>query len=756
MTTDPMVLEGCAPAPLASYLKALGVLRLLASPSNHARGAAADPDARGWWEGARFLIATRLEPDGLLRFFLEEYAPSPIIAPWNGGSGFYPKDNRDGFGPLRGPVAPRFASIAAAISLASRELDRRSLTKRPEGVEKAALVAALRRGLPDSALDWLDATVVLSGDRLNFPQLLGTGGNDGRLDFTNNFMRRLVAPRDGLFDAATGAPSTAAERLLRASLDARPSQNLLSFGVGQFAPGAAGGANATVGYEGSPPVNPWDFVLALEGAVLFAGAATRRHQGSTDAGASFPFTVRATGAGWGGIADHDADSARAEFWAPLWRRPAGCGELAGLLREGRAILHGRTARDGLDFARAASSLGTSRGVDAFQRYGFVMRLGNMHLAAPLGSHAVSSRVAVEVRLIDDLDSGGWLRQIRMLARDRNAPARARQLLRQLDDALFGMTAAGAGWRAVQRALSVLGEVVAWLSHSPDARKVVQPPPRLQRAWAARADDGSAEFRVAAALAGIGWPTDSDGRARAPSVPPGTATDAPPAMATYFAPVIPTSVFARSRHWDGHATGAHNVRSAGDLVTNLNAVLERGATHASPGKLPTDAFAPVRLRQVAAFLAPGFDDVRCARLLAGLVWVRPTRLGHTVRNEARPPVPFAYAALKPIFTPAVILGKLARDGLVPPLNGIPLPTGLLGRLRSGDVDEAVRLALARAGASGIGSPFRPGSSSRGTTSFGVGLSGRRLAAALLIPLHEHGSRALLQRTYPTLEENEDVA
>ena len=38
MATDAIPLHGCNVTPLASYLKALGVLRLVASPSNHVHG----------------------------------------------------------------------------------------------------------------------------------------------------------------------------------------------------------------------------------------------------------------------------------------------------------------------------------------------------------------------------------------------------------------------------------------------------------------------------------------------------------------------------------------------------------------------------------------------------------------------------------------------------------------------------------------------------------------------------------------------
>ena len=50
MRGEPLALHGCAPTPLASYLKALGVLRLISSPANHVSREAADQHARGWWE----------------------------------------------------------------------------------------------------------------------------------------------------------------------------------------------------------------------------------------------------------------------------------------------------------------------------------------------------------------------------------------------------------------------------------------------------------------------------------------------------------------------------------------------------------------------------------------------------------------------------------------------------------------------------------------------------------------------------------
>ena len=113
------------------------------------------------------------------------------------------------------------------------------------------------------------------------------------------------------------------------------------------------------------------------------------------------------------------------------------------------------------------------------------------------------------------------------------------------------------------------------------------------------------------------------------------------------------------------------------------------------------------------------------------------------------MPFAYAAIKPIFAPAASLKVLAEKGLVPPDCKLPIPPGMVARLRSGGIEEAVRLALARARASGIACPFASPIMPQKTG------TGRRLAAALLIPLDEYGLQILMERGYPAEKENEDV-
>lgn len=782
-TNELLVLDGCTPTPLASYLKALGVLRLLSSASNNVTGESADPHARGWWADERFHLSTTLTREEVLCFLLEDYAPSPIIAPWNGGSGFYPKYNKDGFAQLAVEVTgKRFELISSTIRHAVQIVNRFQLNERPEGQAKIELVATLRSELSDGALAWLDAALALSGQGPAYPPLLGTGGNDGRLDFTNNFMRRLVAKRKpaGLFDASDGSPFKSACQLLQGALFSTTLPGLSSASVGQFAPGAAGGPNGTTGYEAGSEVNPWDFVLMLEGAAAFAGTISRRHQSIAGARASFPFTVRTVGAGWGGIEWADENDARAEFWAPLWTRPARFCEIDSLLGEGRAVLNGRTARDGVDFARAASGLGVSRGFSEFERFGFLMRSGKAYLATPIGRRlAIPSPGA---GLVSDLDTGRWLDRVRQVSRKDGESAAARQAVMRLEDALFGLLVPAPTVDCVQTMLVALGKCVEWLAVSPGGRQSVSsPPPLLSSSWLRQADDGTPEFRVAVALASLGLPAPTpSGKSVPVSVADASETDPAPGahseapeetsrfpllpvlpMAVHFAPIDEGHFYngadlRRRRAWAIDAPPS-TVWGAGSLVSNMIAVLERRMVEATMRGLPDKPLAGAafaRAADVAAFLEGDFDDERCAALLAGLVWTTPARLSKRMPSDGALAVepPFAYAALKPLFSTDAALRRIrALDATA----RLPSPPGLLARLRAGggskdgrETDEAVRTALIRARASGLSSPFGPSASQgRAASRIGAGVRADRLAASLLIPISERDLKALLARAWP---------
>ena len=97
-----VVLTGCSPVPLAHYLKALGIFRVVSEQ--------ADDNARGWWQDDAFRLRSSLDGEALTTFFLEQYEPTPLVAPWNGGSGFYPKDTQTGIAAIQASSVPRLLS----------------------------------------------------------------------------------------------------------------------------------------------------------------------------------------------------------------------------------------------------------------------------------------------------------------------------------------------------------------------------------------------------------------------------------------------------------------------------------------------------------------------------------------------------------------------------------------------------------------------------------------------------------------------
>lgn len=701
-------LDGCRPTPLGTYLKALGVLRLVSEQ--------ADPDACGWWQDETFLLKTVLSADGLRMFFLEGYAPTPILAPWNGGSGFYPKDNTEAIDAIAGGAAERFRYLRLAIHQMRNILADEGLEERPEGAGKERLLSRLRAEADENLLAWMDAAVVLTGPGPKYPPLLGTGGNDGRLDFTNNFMARLL----DVIDPQSGEPTGIAGALLNDALFAMPVAALEKAAIGQFAPGAAGGPNASTDFTGEALVNSWDFVLMLEGAVLFAAAAARRLEGIGGGQLAYPFTVRSTGSGSGNTSLSDEGSARAETWMPLWDRPAALVELRGLLGEGRVVIGRNTARDGLDFSRAVAKLGVERGITSFQRYAYLMRAGRAYLATPLARVAVRRNPTAD--LIDQLEQGNWLRRFRTLGRSRDQPARLTSLVRRLENGLFALSeGSGRKATAVQHALTVLGEVQRYLASSPKAREACRPVPVLGWEWVRAANDGSAEFRVAAALAGIhGKARNAEG----PVLP----------MAIHFAPIA--SGRGRIRRWDPE-THHRVVWGTGSLHENLVQIMRRRLLEARSldlDDLPLHGTATAPVAATSAWLAGDLADSRIADLLLGLSL---TRIPQRLKGSSAParPSPAAYALLKPLFTTHEQLWKarVLREGVA-----LPPPKEVLRLLDADRPDDALKVAHHTLRSRGLVAPE--------VSVLTPGVTGPRLLSVLMVPLSDSDLGLLLRRLF----------
>jgi len=380
---------GLRPEPLASYLAGLGLIRVL--------GEQADPEATAAWAPDGLVINTAV-PD-LAAWLAGEYVPTPVLSPWNSGSGFGLKDKE----PLRAleavlahpslRLAPLREAILVAREVVSKARARGWITDGATGGDKGRVVLEFRNRCPDAVLPWIDAAVVLAGDDTFFPPLLGTGGNDGRLDFSTNFHQRL---RDviGISDSDHARSLAMARDLINGT----EHEQLAGAAIGQFDPARAGGPGSSRFGAAESLVNPWGYVLFVEGALLFAASATRRNQHAAGR-AAMPFTV--SGSPDGSASGTASEESRGEVWTPLWSQDCTLPEIRQLFAEARSSWRGRPARRAADFYAATRTLGVARGVTAFTRFGLQRRNGLAFAAVPLDHIDVRERA--EVRLAAEVE-----------------------------------------------------------------------------------------------------------------------------------------------------------------------------------------------------------------------------------------------------------------------------------------------------------------------------------------------------------------
>jgi CRISPR-associated protein Csx17 len=670
-----VMLTGCTPEPLLGYLKALGVVRLV-----HAQ---ADGTVRGGWRGEGFLLRSRMDQSDLTKFFLEVYQPTPVVAPWAGGSGFFGSDNRKAVDALEKSATPRLEVYRSVIRRVQAILKQRGQTTKPSDEDKDQLLRVYRRTLPDLFVEWMDCALVLQSERQAFPPLLGTGGNDGRLDFTQNHMQRLVE-----LGFAGGSLTPLAGPWLQQTLFGSATASLLSAAVGQFDPGRAGGPNAGQGMEGGSLVNPWDFVLMIEGTLVLAGSVARRLGAAQRDKAAFPFTVRPSAVGYASGADAENASSHGEIWLPLWSELTSLPELRLMFAEGRAELAGRQARDGVDFARAVAGLGVDRGIDSFVRYGFLKRSGKAFVAAPLGRFEVRRQRAAD--LLHHLDS--WLTEFRRACREESAPPRFSAVLHRIDEAMLNLCRHGGASATddtparMSALLRALGQAERELANGErfrkNERRTIHPAPSLSATWLDACDDGTSEYRLARSLAFItGDAENKVGPLRANLEP----------------------VQRRANRWEWAEKDRSVVWSGADLCRNLLAVLERRVMDGGRvglATLPLGSLVPASLNDVGLFLSRQIDDERLEQLLWGLMLIDARGRDRTASRDRRSPderavLPRPYALLKLLFLPSEL--EWSREAA--PVILKPEPE-ILGRLRAYDLEGACEGARRRLWANGL--------------------------------------------------------
>ena len=741
-----ITLNGCAPVPLAHYLKALGILRLVAEDAEFG-----DPLASGCWSNDAFNLTSQLDRAKLVDFFLQHYRPTPILAPWNGGSGFYFQEEKlKEKDPLTGKkkktgkrnqsteatrvveslatsTDARFGEYRLAITETRSILERRDFDSAPSDVDKDELLVELRNRWSETAVRWLDCVLVLIGDHSrarsrtgllpSYTTLLGSGANDGNADFSSNFMQRLQSVL--LDDENTKLGRS--HLWLTASLfgENQPGAMVKAL-AGQYSPGNAGGPNTSPGFKGESSVNPWDFIFLIEGALTFAAAAVKRHGDSGGSSIAYPFAVRTSGVGYAsGVAkDEQADkSITEELWLPLWEQNTSMNELLAVLSEGRAQIGKSAATTGVDFARAVCANGTDRGFSEFVRYGFLVRRGDSSSATPLGRFRVSRNTRVE--LLADIEH--WHARLRYKAdpnrktqgKERKAPTSVSAAFYLLQRRILELCQDNSPTRfqSLIVALGATERSVAhcfkWASAEDNAnRQNIYPLHGLRPDWLAKSED-STEFRLAASLAGMcaSFGLGKEKLWFRQHLEPLKRSE----RAEYFSPKWTEKNPENDEAW-------HD----GDLTDALNSILARRVMRVGQSGAkgwPDEAKRFARLDDITDFIEGRTND----DLLADLIWglslldwqqVKPLSSEHRETTDVIPSS--FYAMLRLCFRPAI-----GNE------DAIPLVPAILHRAMNGDGQSASELAARRLRGSGKAPLVKE-----------LPVSGniaRRTAAAMLFPI-----------------------
>lgn len=721
MTMQIHVLRGCSPTPLAHYLKALGVFRLVSEQ--------ADPQTRGWWEGERFHLMTKLSKDELGSFVLEHYEPTPIFNPWGGRSGFYTgsseKTARDALSAIELSQTERLTRFREAIHIIRSVIEEGGGQKPNSNEEKAAMIGGIRMRLRGSGLDWLDTVMGDLGDFFHGPAILGTGGNEGSGSYTAAFFAAVV------------------ECIIRRAWDHAVHSSLWNDGGdcdawdGTFMPPPTGATNKPKKEKVAGPFrqllpsgrdSPWDLLLCFEGCIVIQSGVTRRLSSVQHRFLASPFYFAPLGMGAGSSSEMDEfvmnkgrkSPGRGEQWFPLWTSASTFAEVQHLFREGRCSVQRRLAKNPLDAARAICGHGASQGISAFLRFGYLQR-DNLatHFAVPLGR--IQVRENSTARLVDDLSL--WLERVHHSARRKSAPSRLIFAERTLTDVVFAALTHDHSPERWQAILFAAADVEA-LQATGTAIEA-GPIPALRSDWINAVADGTAEFRLALALAS--------------------------AAATYYQnrPIDPIR-----HHWLPLGRGARRfktvdkrlvddprvVMSGRNPIRDLCAVVERRLIEsrmegARRCRLVAAPGCGARLDDLAQFLSgrTNIDKLtRWARAFMAIEWdqVGFEKISRTACSNESPEE-----------------GWLAvRLGCLPwPLSNdkdIPADPRTVRLLISGDAVRSIEIARSRLRSVGIRPPLQAGVTDAA--------SARRWAAALAFPIDQATAFRCMVRLDPRLD------
>lgn len=656
-------LRGCASNPLIMNLKALGIFRTIAEQK--------DPTVMASWNGDVFELHTKMTKKEMVGFFLDQYIPTPIVSPWNGGSGFYEKEGEgietienvkhrnskkycDVFEETRKIISthvPEYELFLKQRNIPAKEFrEKAKKIKKKIQDAKTLLLGQCRNKLPDDLMSWLDAMYVITSDKPSIGTILGTMGNDGNFEISANFMEYI---KNCVFTSKETKDRS--QEWINGALFGENAK-LVEGSSAYFYPGGYIGPNNTSdGFKEYSFVNPWDYILMIEGTMIFAGSISRRSKSKK---AAFPFTVDSSAAGYNTSSN---EKSRGEVWIPLWENPATYDEIKYIFNEGRAQIGVRNSNTGTDFVRALTSLGTERGMSGFQRFGMFERKGQAFFANNIGR--IKTAENTQINLFTEIDV--WLNNVR---RVKNIPQSISSLLNIIDDAIINFCIHKRE-SDLQKVLINLGKIEMTISKSSSLREEIKEPLQyLSAEWVHAAYDATPEFRLAVSLSAM---TDK----KKYSIRCNLEQVRKKHDKIEWAPGSPHTVFTRN-----------------NLIQNLTAILERRCLDSHIQKstdimLESEIYAPIN--DIMFFLEDRIDFKKISELLLPLSIIDykdhiPSWDNDREIFEIPQFLPESYVVIKSNFPP------------IPPMNNEKkmFESSVIGLLKSGNMDRVERIMQRR--------------------------------------------------------------
>ena len=362
----PIPLPGCRHDILGHYLKAIGILRVLAkcaAPEHR------DPDAEGWWDmdTACFQLRSPKYPtiEKLVEFFTLHYQPTAVFAAWNKESG------TDAAGAKKLGVETDW-NIANEFSIqVVSAVDRNKPANKHKLIATEAM-EGYRNAVTPAVREAVDAVTAPFGKHHSDHPLFLSKGIAGRAhlwrtqwEYLLAFQKHRLAIGDAQEKLGAHIGKAKARTELQVKLESaqKALENLLPFsnrsagetsakGKGTpFFPDAIKSYNIGSGWvEEKYPFSALDYVLAVEGAFAMRGGMARMLGANSKRFAAFPFVFDS---GEEMVDDgNEIKGTSSSLWFPLWKNHTSYGELASFISDAQARLPGKEARFSAEFVRA--------------------------------------------------------------------------------------------------------------------------------------------------------------------------------------------------------------------------------------------------------------------------------------------------------------------------------------------------------------------------------------------------------------------